>query len=43
MPTYFVLKPMHSAFYATPLEILLRHLHVRRVITVGVTADQCVF
>ncbi len=40
---YFVLKPMHSAFYATPLEILLRQLHVRRVITVGVTADQCVF
>ena len=40
---YFVLKPMHSAFYATPLEILLRHLHVRRVIVVGVTADQCVF
>lgn len=23
---YFVLKPMHSAFYQTPLEMLLRHL-----------------
>jgi len=39
---YFVLKPMHSAFYATPLEVLLRHLHVRRVIVVGVSTDQCI-
>ena len=23
---YFVLKPLHSAFYMTPLEVLLRHL-----------------
>ena len=33
---------MHSAFYATPLEVLLRHLHVRRVIVVGVSTDQCI-
>src|SRR5579871_2582389 len=25
---YFVLKPMHSAFYQTPLDLLLRHLKV---------------
>ena len=23
---YFVLKPMHSGFYMTPLEVLLQHL-----------------
>jgi len=26
----FVLKPKHSAFFATPLEILLDHLRARR-------------
>ena len=25
---YFMLKPMHSAFYMTPLEVLLPHLQV---------------
>ena len=39
---YFVLKPKHSAFLATPLEILLAHLHVRRLVITGVAADQCV-
>jgi nicotinamidase-related amidase len=39
---YFVLKPKHSAFFATPLEMLLNHLHVRRLIIAGVAADQCV-
>jgi nicotinamidase-related amidase len=27
---YFVLKPMHSAFYMTPLEVLLQHLRTKR-------------
>lgn len=40
---YFVLKPKHSAFFATPLEILLDHLRTQRLIIVGVAADQCVF
>jgi nicotinamidase-related amidase len=39
---YFVLKPKHSAFLGTPLEILLDFLHVRRLVIVGVAADQCV-
>lgn len=39
---YFVLKPRHSAFHATPLEFLLGHLGVRRLVVTGVTADQCV-
>lgn len=39
---YFVLKPKHSAFFATPLEILLDHLRAKRLIVTGVTGDQCV-
>ena len=39
---YFVLKPKHSAFYATPLDLLLRHLGVRRLIVTGVAGDQCI-
>ena len=39
---YFVLKPKHSAFHATPLALLLRHLKVRRIAPVGVTSDQCI-
>lgn len=39
---YFILKPKHSAFFATPLELLLAELHVRRLVITGVAADQCV-
>jgi len=39
---YFVLKPKHSAFFATPLELLLDHLQARRLIVTGTTTDQCV-
>ena len=39
---YRVLKPKHSGFFATPLELLLAHLEVRRLILTGVTGDQCV-
>lgn len=39
---YFVLKPKHSAFFATPMELLLQHLEVRRLLLVGVSCDQCV-
>jgi predicted amidohydrolase len=38
---YFVLKPKHSAFFATPFEILLDHLGTRRLIIAGVSGDQC--
>lgn len=39
---YFVLKPMHSAFFGTPLQLLLQHLKTRHLILTGVTSDQCV-
>jgi nicotinamidase-related amidase len=39
---YFVLKPMHSAFYMTPLEVLLLHLQVETLILTGLTSNSCV-
>jgi nicotinamidase-related amidase len=39
---YFVLKPMHSAFYQTPLETLLRHLGSRTLILTGLTTSSCI-
>jgi nicotinamidase-related amidase len=39
---YFILKPRHSAFYATPLEVLLKHLGAQRLILTGVSTHQCV-
>jgi len=39
---YLILKPKHSAFYATPLEVLLTHLGARRLILTGLTSHQCV-
>jgi nicotinamidase-related amidase len=39
---YFILKPRHSAFYASPLEVLLMHLGARRLILTGVSSHQCV-
>lgn len=39
---YFVLKPKHSGFFATPLELLLRFLGTQRLILTGVAGDNCV-
>lgn len=39
---YFVLKPKHSAFFATTLDTLLTYLGVRRLVLTGVTGDRCV-
>lgn len=39
---YFVLKPLHSAFYMTPLEVLLRHLQVEALILTGLTSNSCI-
>lgn len=39
---YFVLKPKHSGFYATPLELLLTYLEARRLILTGVAGNSCV-
>ena len=40
---YFVLKPMHSAFYLTPLELLLERLETRTLILTGMATNICVF
>jgi nicotinamidase-related amidase len=39
---YFVLKPLHSAFFGTPLHLLLLQLQLRRLVLVGVSSDQCI-
>ena len=39
---YFVLKPKNSAFYQTPLDILLKHLGTRRLIVAGLCTNSCV-
>lgn len=39
---YFVLKPKHSGFFSTTLEVLLRYLGARRLIITGFAADICV-
>lgn len=38
----FVLKPRHSAFFQTPLLILLQQLGIQRVMLTGIAADACV-
>jgi nicotinamidase-related amidase len=39
---YFVLKPMHSGFFCTPLEVLLRRLGAKTLILAGLAADICI-
>jgi nicotinamidase-related amidase len=39
---YFVLKPKHSAFYSTTLDILLRYLQVKTLLLTGVAGNICV-
>ena len=38
----FVLKPKHSAFYCTPLDILLNHLGTETSILAGIAGNICV-
>ena len=38
----FVLKPQRSAFYATPLGVLLLSMGTSRVVLAGITTDICV-
>jgi nicotinamidase-related amidase len=40
---YVVLKPRHSAFYCTPLDMLLEALDVRRLVLTGVSATSCIW
>ncbi|MFY9554287.1 MAG: isochorismatase family cysteine hydrolase [Blastocatellia bacterium] len=39
---YFVLKPKHSGFYSTTLDILLDYLQAKTLILAGITANICV-
>jgi nicotinamidase-related amidase len=39
---YLVLKPKHSGFLASPLDVLLAQLRVRRVVVTGIAGDGCV-
>ncbi len=39
---YFVLKPKHSAFYGTAMDLLLEHLQARTLILTGLLADSCI-
>jgi nicotinamidase-related amidase len=39
---YFVLKPKHSGFFATPLDMLLRDIGARRLILTGIAGNFCV-
>jgi nicotinamidase-related amidase len=37
-----VLKPMHSAFFCTPLELVLRAMRVQRLVLAGSAGDGCI-
>ena len=39
---YFVLKPKHSGFFSTPLELLLNYLEVKNLILTGIAGNNCV-
>ncbi|HEX3124488.1 MAG TPA: isochorismatase family cysteine hydrolase [Rhodanobacteraceae bacterium] len=39
---YFILKPRHSGFFSTPLDLLLQELNISRLVLCGVAGDQCV-
>jgi nicotinamidase-related amidase len=39
---YFVLKPKHSGFYSTSLDLLLKHLGARTLILAGIAGNNCV-
>src|SRR5213595_2039410 len=39
---YFVLKPKHSGFFSTTLEILLRYLGAKKLIVTGIAGNFCV-
>jgi nicotinamidase-related amidase len=39
---YFVLKPRHSAFYQTPLEVLLEYLGASSLVLCGLATNSCI-
>ncbi|ATB31314.1 cysteine hydrolase family protein [Melittangium boletus] len=40
---YFILKPKHSAFFATSLVPLLEHLGTKKLLMAGIATNLCVF
>jgi nicotinamidase-related amidase len=39
---YCILKPKHSGFYATPLDMVVTQLGAKRLILTGISSHQCV-
>jgi nicotinamidase-related amidase len=39
---YFVLKPKHSGFFSTTLDLLLQHMGVETVVLTGIATDICI-
>jgi len=39
---YFVLKPLHSGFYTTTLDLLLRELGSQKLVVCGIATEGCV-
>jgi nicotinamidase-related amidase len=39
---YFVLKPKHSGFFSTTLDLLLQYLGVRTLVLTGIAGNNCV-
>ncbi len=39
---YFVLKPKHSGFFSTTLDLLLTHLSAKNLILTGIAGNNCV-
>ena len=39
---YFVLKPKHSGFFCTALDLLLRYLKARTLVITGIATDMCI-
>ena len=39
---YFVLKPMHSGFYQTPLDALLRYFGAKSIVMAGIATNSCI-
>jgi len=39
---YFVLKPAHSGFFSTSLDLLLQHLETKTLIVTGIATNICV-
>ncbi len=39
---YFILKPKHSGFYSTTLDLLLEHFKAKKLVLAGFSTDICV-